>query len=354
MRVKQCIVRHCKAKGLSEKVDESSTNQRVSKDKPAWQRYLKVGVQLAIGAVVVYFVAQYASQQWDEVRQVEFEASKATLGVAQLLIASGFLLFPIGTWLLMRDLRIELPFHEIWQAYFLSHAAKYLPGSLWSLPGRALLYNRRGVSARNSVEVVFWESGLILVGACLAAAIGLPFLEGFPYRFELALAFLGAAVFLLVFAAVGLSPILGNFFQRSRAEWLGRLGEKMQSQLSYKAVLLVSLFFAADWFVIGLGFSVLVGAFGETVVLNSWLGLTGLFTAAWAAGFVVVFAPGGIGVRDGLLVWGVSRLLGDPYPLVIAGLARLAWMAAELIGLLVSSVVARYARKRAGRVIVSG
>lgn len=63
---------------------------------------------------------------------------------------------------------------------------------------------------------------------------------------------------------------------------------------------------------LGLSFSVL------TPDVSSWVGLMGVYTLAWLAGFVIWFLPGGLGVREAALVMLVGSLIqGDAAVLAV-------------------------------------
>jgi len=89
--------------------------------------------------------------------------------------------------------------------------------------------------------------------------------------------------------------------------------------------------------VIGLSFSGMVYAVVPVFEAAWWLELAGLYMGTWVVGFLVFFTPGGIGVRDVLIGLGISIILGDPLPTIIAILARITWTIAEISNLLLAS-----------------
>jgi uncharacterized membrane protein YbhN (UPF0104 family) len=52
---------------------------------------------------------------------------------------------------------------------------------------------------------------------------------------------------------------------------------------------------------------------------------------ATVAGFVVAVLPGGLGVREGVLMWALAPALGSKHAVVAALSLRLVWVAAELV-----------------------
>jgi uncharacterized membrane protein YbhN (UPF0104 family) len=57
----------------------------------------------------------------------------------------------------------------------------------------------------------------------------------------------------------------------------------------------------------------------------------GSVALATAAGFVVAALPGGLGVREGVLMWALAPALGSENAVVAALVLRLVWVGAELV-----------------------
>lgn len=82
--------------------------------------------------------------------------------------------------------------------------------------------------------------------------------------------------------------------------------------------------------VYGMGFFFVAGSF-VSVTPGQLPYFVGLFTLAQVAGFLALFAPGGIGVREGLLLAGLQPLVGPGPAIVITAVARLWHTGTELI-----------------------
>jgi hypothetical protein len=302
-------------------------------------------LQVALGAGLFFFIGRYVWQQWDQIRHESLHPTWWLIVLAQAGFALGMGLQPFGSWLIVRALGADSTRPAIWHAFFVGQVAKYLPGSVWSLPGRAYLYHHRGLPAARSVEAIFWEASLTVTGAAILAVVGLPLLTGFDYVLVVVgllggfvLVFTGAVVFFR-------SPFLRGYLQRVHARnrlltWL----KTFELHLPPGKLITITLFYIIDWLVIGLGFAALAAAFGADLTAARWIQAAGLFAGAWAVGFLILVTPGGIGVRDGLLVIGLSTAASDPLPLVIAVAARLCWIGAEVIGLTFTSVLYGYMR----------
>ena len=69
---------------------------------------------------------------------------------------------------------------------------------------------------------------------------------------------------------------------------------------------------------------------------------------AWIVGFLAVFAPGGLGVRESVLVLLLEQVMPVGPAVVLTALGRLWWMAGE-VGLLVISTAAVTLSRRSRR-----
>jgi glycosyltransferase 2 family protein len=72
--------------------------------------------------------------------------------------------------------------------------------------------------------------------------------------------------------------------------------------------------------------------------------ITAAVALATVAGFVVAVMPGGLGVREGVLMSALAPALGPARSVVAALLLRLVWVAAELIAAAVLVPMLRPAR----------
>jgi uncharacterized membrane protein YbhN (UPF0104 family) len=57
----------------------------------------------------------------------------------------------------------------------------------------------------------------------------------------------------------------------------------------------------------------------------------GAYTLAWVAGYVVVFAPGGLGVREAVFVWLLSGSVGQSAALSVAVASRVVTLLADVL-----------------------
>jgi len=183
--------------------------------------------------------------------------------------------------------------------YVRSQLAKYVPGGVWQYASRGTMARVHGLSVR-----VVARSLPIELAATLYAGGAFTFL------------IFGWWGGIAVIAAIGAAPGLAAYLAPRRTAL----------RVAARAV----PFYAATWLLIGVSFWMTARAF--MYVSPSDLPLyTGAFAAAWIVGLVAIYAPGGIGVREAILVAILGPRIGGAEALVIAAASRAVFTVADLV-----------------------
>jgi hypothetical protein len=98
--------------------------------------------------------------------------------------------------------------------------------------------------------------------------------------------------------------------------------------------------YALYWAVTGLAFAALVAALHPLDAGDVPL-VMAAYAAAYAAGFLALLTPAGLGVREGVLVVALAPVLPAGPALVVALVSRVWMMLVELAGAAVAHLVAR-------------
>ena len=207
------------------------------------------------------------------------------------------------------------------RAFFIAQLGKYLPGGIWSLVAQVAMARDLKIPGRQAATATFLTIAFSIISSLLVAAVTLP--VAFPHV---------VAAYWWVFLAVPVLFVL--LLPRSIAWWSGtafrvlrRPGEPVL--LSWPVLLRVTGLLIASWLALGAHFGVLVtDVAGSSASL--WLLSIGVFALAWVAGFLVVIAPAGAGVREAALVLGFSGVLPAGAVLALAVLSRVLLIVADI------------------------
>ncbi|THF81619.1 lysylphosphatidylglycerol synthase domain-containing protein [Cohnella fermenti] len=333
----------------------------------AWWRIapatLKSALKWTLVAVILFFLVRNIPVKPSEIASFLYRANARFY--ASLLLFSLFLMMQAGIWVLIvratssREDAATMPRLRMGtglQIFIDSQFAKYIPGGVWNYAGRIVLAGREGISFEALTASVIYETVLLVAAAFLYAILLLAMLGSVPL---LPLILVAAALLGLAYAFYPrlASLTAGAFAFASRWKPVQKLirrfngpgddGKKLGAAL---AILPRHRFFGcllcflASHFVMGISFWLMVGSFdrGQIGVLYA----AGTFAAAWLLGLLSPL-PGGLGVREGFLVYFLSQKLDANAALHISVIARL-WniMAEVLFWLLVHAFRYPFTRRK--------
>jgi uncharacterized membrane protein YbhN (UPF0104 family) len=258
----------------------------------ATTRRVRLGAQVLLVAGVAFVLLRLRSI-WHEghvdLAQVDWFALTGAFVISLVaLVASGFI------WLAIVG-RLGTPTRLCWVGiFFQAQLAKYVPGTIWQYAGRTAYAADQGITARTCAGSIAVE----LASSALAAATMAFLLLGWLG---------GLAVGTLALAAIVLGPSASRRLSVGES-WL-RVG--IRTWLLYLPV----------WVLLGLGFWLCVRAFTSTSADDIPI-FAAAFALAWLVGLVAVYAPGGIGVREAVLVALLAGRIGTTDALLAATASR--------------------------------
>ena len=266
-----------------------------------------MGLFRGLGTAIIVVVLAYAIyRNAGQFQEASLSLDYTLVGLSTGLWLLGYLLFALGWDLVLRRLGSSIGWWRASRVWFLSQGLKYIPGSVAYAVGRVHLAREEGVQGIPAALGLALENLLPLATAVLLFLALLPFglVQTLPSNLTVG----------VLVAAVALTLSLPLFLGRLPAVW------PMSGNISlgYKALAALLAFYVLVWLVVGLACYLSFRSLGQGFPLSLWQVL-GLYAISWAGGLVAVFAPGGLGVRDGILIVLMSSFI--PFPLAAAGAA---------------------------------
>jgi uncharacterized membrane protein YbhN (UPF0104 family) len=317
--------------------------------RPRWRRLTISAVKTAVAVVVLWAVGQLVTRTWHDLRN----QSRALSFEPAWLLCSGVLylagLSAYGRFYerIMNSSTTPIRFMPAWRAYVVSHLAKYVPGKAMVVVVRTGMVVPYGGRPATAAIATFYETLVMMAAGGLVAAAGfacgpeshrtevsLPFwgfIELPAYELS-AIAGLGLG---LGFLALVIPPVFGRLAGLLSLPIPG-VGADALPHLTGRLLGQGLLWSVCGWFLLGLSLLAVVRAFDHAGALSLFtLGLAPVAIASIAlatvAGFVVAVLPGGLGVREWVLISALSPALGSDSAVVASLCLRLVWVVTELV-----------------------
>lgn len=229
----------------------------------------------------------------------------------------------------------KIPFNETISVYAKSNIGKYLPGNIMQFVGRNILAGKLGFKQLDITFCTLIEIIMLVLTDCILSLIFAMnsvklVLKDLFTKINPTNAFyiLLALILLIIVAAwviVKKSGIIKEYKQFFTRDFLKLLCKLF---CIYSVTLIIPGIFLS--FIFGL-------VLGSHVTLQTSMIIIAGYTISWVLGFVVPGAPGGIGVREAVLLLMLGPLFTNNIVLLAAIVLRITSIIGDLIAFLLSS-----------------
>jgi len=186
--------------------------------------------------------------------------------------------------------------------FFTANLGRYVPGKIWQIAGLAYLAKSQGVRGSVAIAAAILGQLLSLVGATLVGLVA--FLGGDEGVRHLGIWAVALGALLLAFVTVpgALRRVVGVWYRLARQEMPEEVAPGPVFGLKWTAL------YAVVWVVYAMAFWGLVRSFGLSPDFEA---IGPAYAAAYVLGYVAIFAPAGIGVREGFIIVFLEPVLGS-------------------------------------------
>jgi len=283
--------------------------------------------------LVIFFISKSIYTNFENITNFDYSVNYFYLTIATIFLIYANI-FPVFVWrFLIQKLGGELSKKQAMRIWFLANTGRYLPGKIWSQAGIVILGEKEGIKKSISVQsLIYSQFYSILVGLFIVMIVFKNYLKDNGY---LNIPDISLYIILIITSIVVFNPkILNKILNFLLVKFLKRdkLNEKENNLLNRKDILLFVMLQLINWINIGFTFYLFTVAFtGNFNLIFDSPEFLFIFPAAWTLGLLAVFTPGGIGVREGILILFLTSILGPELALVLPWINRIWVTAVEFI-----------------------
>ncbi|MCL2781243.1 MAG: flippase-like domain-containing protein [Actinomycetia bacterium] len=306
--------------------------------KQTRKRYAAASATLGavLAAAGLYFVVSKIVRGWSDYGDTIRHARWGWIVLGLLLAFLGMATLGQVWRSVLASLGARVSRRNIFIWYQLGNLGKYVPGGIFQVLGRGELATRGGVTRSVAYNSVALSMGATYVCGALVSAVLLPFalLEHGSIRSSW-------WVFLIIPLGLAcLRPgLLDRVFRLAEKAFGG--SEDRQVPSWTQSVRLVSLH-TPGWLLNGLACYVVTLTFDPS---PRFFTIVFAGIVSWVAGFVVIFAPSGLGVREAMFVAITQASLGGSTAATVAIISRLVFVAGDALGATIAAMLRlRYRR----------
>ena len=331
-----------KVENLEEKKEEKTWDRQENQQeepqensrKKKWMKWAKRGFLV----LVAVFLIRYFYRNYDDYKNLDLTINWGIFTIAVLL----YFLYKITLASLWHYLTMlndcEVGYFEAITAYLYSILGKYIPGKVFMLLARIPVYEEKKRSISKVTICFFLENICTLLGAAFLFLISLFFFpNGLLKQYQ------WAAIALVIAFFICINPKIINFFLKYVEKFMKK--DNLRIPITYPQMLKVVGLFILNWLIVGLGFYMLTCSI-YPLPMSQFLYAAGVYGVSCIIGILAIFAPSGIGVREGIMVLGLGLIMPSEYAVIISLVSRLWMSVSELILIGIAFVINKVAEFR--------
>lgn len=310
-----------------------------SKARPRVPRHIKNLIKLILVAVILYYVSIQIGRHWSEIVNYDWHIDPWLLGLSVIAHVITFVMFSMVWCLIISGFGHRVSLRHGFKLSYISNLGRYLPGKFWTI--FAMAYLARRLDIKEEESMASWIIALIF-------ALPTGFLIGFitvifypQILSDKISAELGTSVYLfsgltllasilLIFAPKWTLALLNYFLKLIRRPSIAFKVDRLTALKIYGG-------YIASWIMYGFSFWLFIHSVLDNPVIPV-AGAVGMYVFAYQIGYVAIFTPGGIGVRE-FALWVMLEPFIGKVAIGVAIAARLWNIIVELLSTLIALAI---------------
>ncbi len=281
--------------------------------------------------LVFYFISKEIVRNWNEIVSFEWSINIGMLFASIIFHILTFVLFSKVWCFMISGFNYRIPLKYGFKLAYIGNLGRYLPGKVWAIFGMAYLAKRLDIKEEESVAswviaVIFSMPTTFLISFITVILYPEMISESLNEQLGDSLYYLSGltligSLFLIIIPNKTLS--IFNIFLKM----IKRPAVNFQLNTSTAIKIYAGYFFS--WILFGISFYLFVNA----ITINTeipFFACLGAYIFAYQIGFIAIFTPGGIGVRE-FALWTMLEPYIGSVAIGIAIAARLWNIVAELL-----------------------
>ena len=290
-------------------------------------RLAKSSLAILIILGVGYFYWGEFSRHQVALDDFQFRMSAAPLAVALVFCLLSYFCDAI-IWRMLIATRVDarqIKFLELIAVIYAGGMFRYVPGRIWTVTAQALWLGKYGIEKSFTVYINM---------VCMIELVIFSLYAGLVYLAVYVEAVSAALLVGLLVALIGVN-LLFNFCSSSVINYLFLRAKKATAiemepiNSSPKLLATIQLIFTFSWVLYGAAAFYLASGLGLVIVPVDMIPVVASMALSWLAGFLVVVAPAGLGVREGVMLWLLKPVVAVQTALLLPIATRLLLVLAE-------------------------
>ncbi len=293
-------------------------------------------LKIVATSVVCYFVYKNFKSNYDSLSEFDLSIDWITFSLSLLMIILAFSLSALAWKAIISGLGYDIGLLKSFKVMFLSNLGKYIPGKIWQAFGMIYLAQKSNIPKAVSATSFVLTQLFIIPLALLITSIYLIFNDDVlgelsPWSGIGLLLISGAIILVLIVRPHSLQKPINIILKTFKQP-------EMQFAFEARRAIVIDAIYSLVWLSLGLGFCLFVRALLE-IPTQLTIPLIMIYVIGYIVGYLSILTPGGLGVREGILIVLLSPVLQPGEAALIAVASRFWFLLGEMLCSLIAVII---------------
>ena len=249
----------------------------------------------------------------------------------------------------LKEKGCKINFKDNTYAFAFSELKRYVPGNIWSFLSRGVQFQNLGVDKKTIGISILADIQLVIIGCVVVSLLAIPWIINSRQELQTELAgIIPLSVFAILIFFISTAVIYTRRYGRSNSNGIVLhsailLSNFLLPGFEVKSKIKLSILSVITYFSFGVGnyfafLSIFNNNFQDFLILSSF------FVFSLLVGYLSFITPMGLGVREGVVTLGFSKITNTTNAGVIAIFTRIVLILSELLFLLFAFLWKKFSR----------
>lgn len=319
-------------------------------DKPRIISWLKFFLGWPLSLISIAFIVNLIINKSSELN-VDFSKINVFYLLLGIFLFFVYYIFRSFLWqITLKEKGYKIPFKENTYRFAFSEIKRYIPGNIWSFLSRGVLFAETGVDKKTLGISLLADVQEVIIGCGFVSLLAIPWLLNSPDELKIKLvSLLPASIIAIIIFFITIGIIFAKKYKDKNAESMLLHSSRLWKNLllpgfSLNSKIKLIILSAFTYFVFGVGnFFALLSIYN--IGFGEFLSLSSFFTFSLLVGYLSFITPMGLGVREGAVTLGLSKITSLTNAGAIAIYTRIVLIISELLFLLFVFLWKKFSRK---------
>lgn len=292
----------------------------------------KIAIQILSVVLVLtifYFLGRQFAHDWDKIRTFAFDFNFSLLSLSIALYAITFFFLALGLHFILKFFHKPIPFRENLLYFCITQPAKYIPGKIWIAVARMKFFKTHDVPNPVTLLATGTESVMEIFAGAYISLVAILQTDIFNSSS------VWATVIISGLGLVFLSPPVFYFFINLYLRIVKLPMIEKNQRVSFLKIVSLQIIYVIAMGGFGVSHLVFLQSFAP-VSSEYFPFLISVGSFSYVASIIALFAPSGLGVREGVWFLALKTIVVSPIAIIYAFASRIWTIVIEAILLFIA------------------